>query len=132
MFLNRLTLEEKNAFLLLAHHIAHIDENFCDKEKVMINKYCMEMQMDDVEFDAASFYLEDTLSVFQDNNHKKIALLEIMALVYSDGDLHKAEEAVLNKMVEEFELNPNLAIVYKEWAKSILSLFIQGEALIHL
>ena len=92
----------------------------------------MEMQMDDVEYHADSFDLKTVLSVFNEDDHKKIALLEIMALVYSDGILHKAEEEVLDKMVSSFELNPNLAIVYKEWAKGILSLFIQGEALIHL
>ncbi len=72
------------------------------------------------------------LEVFQEESHKKIALLEMMALVFSDGQLHQAEEKTLSEIVEHFGLNPNLAIVYKEWAKSILSLFIQGEALIHL
>lgn len=132
MFLNRLSLAEKEAFLLLSHHIARIDLNFCDKEQSLINKYCMEMQMDDVEYEFETFDLAATLSVFTQESHKKIALLEIMALVYSDGDLHAAEEQIINQMVEHFELNPNLAIVYKEWAKSILALFIQGEALIHL
>lgn len=132
MFLNRLNIEEKEAFVLLAHHIARTDESFCKNEQLMIDKYCMEMQMDDVEYHADSFDLKTVLSVFNEDDHKKIALLEIMALVYSDGILHKAEEEVLDKMVSSFELNPNLAIVYKEWAKGILSLFIQGEALIHL
>lgn len=132
MFLNRLTLKEKEAFLLLAHHIAHVDADFCDKEQLMIDKYCMEMQMDDVAYDAGQFDLPSILSVFEDDNHRKIALLEIMALVFSDGALHEAEEAVLNEMVVYFDLNPNLAIVYKEWAKSILALYVQGEALIHL
>ena len=132
MFLNRLSLAEKEAFLLLSHHIARIDLNFCGKEQSLINKYCMEMQMDDVEYEFETFDLAATLSLFTQESHKKIALLEIMALVYSDGVLHVAEEQVINQMVEHFELNPHVAIVYKEWAKSILALFLQGEALIHL
>ncbi len=132
MFLNRLTLEEKKAFLQLAHHIANIDEDFSKEERNIIDKYCMEMQIDDENYDPGVFDLAAVLEVFQEESHKKIALLEMMALVFSDGQLHQAEEKTLSEIVEHFGLNPNLAIVYKEWAKSILSLFIQGEALIHL
>lgn len=132
MFLNRLSIEEKEAFLQLAHHIARVDADFCDSEQLMIDKYCMEMQMDDVDYDADNFDLNEALNTFNTPEHRKIALLEIMALVYSDGALHSAQETVLSQMVAHFKLNPNLAVVYKEWAKSILSLFIQGEALVHL
>ena len=90
------------------------------------------MQIDDVEYDPDDFDLTSIIDVFQEDSHKKIALLELMALVFSDGHLHAAEETTINEIVERFGLNPNLAIVYKEWAKSILSLFVQGEALIHL
>lgn len=132
MFLNRLTSEEKNAFLQLAHHVAHSDESFSSEEKLVIAKYCMEMQMDDVNYDDSIFNLSETLNVFTVENHKKIALLEIMALIYADGKVTVQEESLLNVMIEHFELNPNLAVVYREWSKSILSLFVQGEALIHL
>lgn len=132
MFLNRLSEEEKKAFLELAHHVARVDDNFHDQEQIIIDKYCMEMQMDDIEYDESSFDIENTLSIIKEESNKKIVLLEVMALVYSDNILHPAEEKVLNKIVTLFKLNPNLAIVYKEWAKSILSLFTQGEALIHI
>jgi len=132
MFLNRFSLEEKKSFLHLAHHIAHVDGEFSEKEQVIIDKYCMEMQMDDVEFDQDSFVLNECLASFEKDSHKKVVLLEIMALIFSDGEFHQSEEHVVNQMVKEFQLNPNLAIVYKEWAKSILALYIQGEALIHL
>lgn len=132
MFLNRLTLVEKEAFLKLAHHVAHVDGDFSKEERNIIDKYCMEMQIDDVEYDPENFDLASALEVFQEDSHKKIALLELMALVFSDGHLHQAEETTLNEVVQRLGLNPNLAIVYKEWAKSILSLFVQGEALIHL
>jgi len=132
MFLNRLTLEEKEAFLLLAHHVAHSDNNLTADEELVIDKYSMEMQMDDIEYDQASFNLVDVLSKFTQDSHKKIALLEIMALVYADGVVAKEEDNLIKTMITQFDLNPNLAIVYREWSKSILSLFVQGEALIHL
>ncbi len=132
MFLNRLTPSEKKSFLMLSHHVAHVDGDFSDEELDMIRKYCMEMQMDEVSYDATTFNLTEILSVFESDKSKKIALLEIMALIYADGRVAKEEEELLSEMIDRFELNPNLAIVYREWSKTILSLFVQGEALIHL
>ena len=132
MFLNRLPVAEKEAFLFLAHHVADIDDDFSPKEQAIIDKYCMEMQMDDVSYSRENFDLVAVMAVFQSESHKRIVLLEIMALVFSDGDLHRSEEAVLDEIVAHFGLNPNLAVVYKEWAKSILALYVQGEALVHL
>lgn len=125
-------MDEKQAFLFLAHHVAHADSNFSIEEEVLIAKYCMEMQMDDIEYDEAKFDLATVLNTFERNSHQKIALLELMALVYADGEVAKQEQQLLNDMIEHFGLNPNLAIVYREWSKNILSLFTQGEALIHL
>ena len=132
MFLNRLKTAEKEAFLALAHHIAHVDGDFSSEEELMIAKYCMEMQMDDINYQEADFNLHDVLSKFEVESHKKIALLELMALVYADGRLATQEETLIAAIIEYFDLNPMLVIVYREWSKSIMSLFIQGEALVNL
>ncbi|TLX46087.1 TerB family tellurite resistance protein [Pseudoalteromonas phenolica] len=132
MFLNRLTINEKQAFLVLAHHVAHSDNDFSMEEEILIAKYCMEMQMDDIEYDEARFDLASVLNTFECDSHQKIALLELMALIHADGNVAKEEQQLLNDMVAHFGLNPNLVIIYREWSKNILSLFTQGEALIHL
>ncbi len=132
MFLNRLTEEEKVAFLELAHHVARSDNDFSEDQKTIIAKYCMEMQLDDIVYDASTFDIYDTLDKIQDNRSRKIVLLEIMALIYSDDFLHEEERKVLEKVLEEFDLNYNLSIVYTQWAKSMLALYIQGNALIEL
>lgn len=132
MFLNRLTMPEKEAFLILAHHIARTDNDFSAEEEILIAKYSMEMQMDDIEYDEEKFNLAHVLDTFERESHQKIALLELMALVYADGNVAAEETALLNNIVKHFDLNPNLAVVYREWSKNILSLYTQGEALIHL
>ena len=48
-----------------------------------------------------------------------------MSLVYADG-VETEEKAVIKQMIALFGLNPNLAIVYREWAKSILALISRG------
>ena len=133
MFLNRLSTEEKTAFLALAHHLARSDADFSSEERVIIAKYCMEMQVDDIEdYDDDTFELEQVLNRFDTSSHRNIVLLELMALVYADGRLAQQESLLIDRFVAHCHMNPNLSIIYKEWAKNILSLYTQGEALIHL
>jgi len=132
MFLNRLSQEEKGAFLELAHHIARSDNDFSEDQKSIIAKYCMEMQMEDIEYNEDTFDIYTTLDKIQNPRSRKVILLEIMALIYADDFLHEEERKVLEKVLEEFELNYNLSIVYTQWAKTMLSLYMQGNALIEL
>ena len=132
MFLNRLKKNEKVAFLELAHHIARSDGDFSEDQKDIIGKYCMEMQIEDIKYDEEKFDIYTTLDKVKNSSSRKIILLEIMALIYSDNFLHEEERKVLEKVLEEFDLNYNLSIVYTEWAKTMLSLYKQGNALINL
>ncbi|PWE23566.1 hypothetical protein DF188_02525 [Aliarcobacter skirrowii] len=132
MFLNRLEKEEKIAFLELAHYVARSDNDFSDKEKNVINIYCTEMQISDVDFDKSSFNLGLTLSKIKSSQSQKIILLEIMALIYSDNILHQSEEIILQDIINKFQLDSKLIPIYAEWSKAILALSMQGEALIVL
>lgn len=132
MFLNRLNNEEKVAFLELAHYVALSDNNFSKEQKSIIGKYCLEMQIDDIEHDEDTFDIYCTLSKISTRVSRKVVVLEIMALIYSDNFLHEKERLVLEKILEEFDLSYNYSIVYAEWAKTMLSLYRQGNALIDL
>jgi len=132
MFLNRLNNEEKKAFLSLAHHMARIDANFMDEQKQIISQYCLEMGIDDIEYDESKFDLVKVLKTFTNSKSQKIVLLEIMALVYADNILHETEQEVIDTMCKEFNINSNLANVFGEWSKAIMALYIQGENLIEL
>jgi len=132
MFLNKLKKEEKIAFLELAHHIARSDNDFSESQKSIIDKYCMEMQIDDIKYDEETFDIYVSLGKVKSQRSRKIVILEIMVLIYSDNFLHEGERKVLEKMLEEFDLSYNLSIVYTEWSKTMLSLYTQGNALIEL
>lgn len=132
MFLNRLEKEEKIAFLELAHYVARSDNDFSLSQKDIINNYCIEMQIENIDFDEKSFDIYNTLGKVTNKKSQKIVLLEILALIYSDNFLHEEERKVLEKIIEEFNLNYHLSTVYGEWAKQVLSLYIQGNALIEL
>jgi tellurite resistance protein len=131
MFLNKLEENEKVAFLTLAHHIARSDGDFSENEQNIIVTYCMEMQIEDINYNENSFNLNEILSVIKGDENQKILLLEIMALVYSDG-LHQEEQKILDIIIEQYNISEALFIVYSQWSKSILSISNQGLALIRL
>jgi tellurite resistance protein len=131
MFLNRLKEEEKVAFLELAHHIARSDGDFSEAEANVIATYCLEMQIDDINYKEDNFNLELILRKIADKENQKIVVLEIMALIYSDG-LHNEEQKILEVIMIEYNISEALYIVYSEWSKSILAVSNQGQALIKL
>lgn len=131
MFLNKLENNEKVAFLTLAHHIARSDGDFSENEQNVIATYCMEMQIQDINYNENDFNLDTVLSEIRSKENQKILLLEIMALIYSDG-LHEEEQKILNRITEKYNISEALSIVYSEWSKSILSISNQGQALIRL
>ena len=132
MFLNRLNSKEKEAFLELAHYIARSDNDFSDTQKEIIKQYCTEMQIKNIKFKKKKFDIYKTLGKIKREKSRKIVLLEVMALIYSDDFLHEEERKILEIMLEEFDLSYNLSVVYTQWAKSMLALYLQGNALIEL
>lgn len=131
MFLSKLDNNEKESFLMLAHNIARSDGDFSENEQNMIDTYCMEMQISGVNYDKNNFSLELILDTFKSQENQKIVLLEIMALVFSDG-LHEKEQEILNVIADKFNVSEDLTVVYGEWSKAILSIAKQGQALIKL
>ena len=132
MFLNKLNSEEKVAFLKLAHHVARSDGEFLEREQSTIDTYCFEMQIDDISYSEAEFNLEKVLTVFANKESQRILLLELMALIYSDGAMQQEEEEILDIVVERFDINPILIQMYAEWTKTILSVAMQGKLLLEL
>jgi len=132
MFLNILKKNEKVAFLELAHNIARSNGNFSNKQKEIISTYCFEMQINDIAYAANKFDLKETLNKFTTNKSKKIAFLEIMALIYSDNIVHKEEQKIIDIMLELFGFSQVLANIYLEWTKTILAVSEQGKLLIEL
>jgi len=132
MFLNRLKKKEKIAFLELAHNVARSDGDFSHKQKEIILTYCFEMQIDNINYSDDKFNLQKVLSKFKTNKSKKIVLLEIMALIYSDNIVHKEEQKIIDRMLEYFGLSKALANLYLEWTKTILAVSEQGKLLIEI
>lgn len=132
MYLNKLDTQAKEIFLLLAHHVARSDESFSDMQKSLIGGYLDEMNIEDSDFQEDTFNLEECLSQVTDEYQQKIILIEILAIVYTDNVMHPAEKEIIDTIVDTWNINSSLVVVYGEWSRSLLSLHIQGEALLEL
>ncbi len=130
MFLNRLVREEKVAFLELAHYMARIDGDFAENELETIKIYCAEMNIENIKFDSTNFSLEKCLETFKDKNSKKIVLMELMALIYSDDNFDEKERIAIKTISNKFNFDNNTVFIYEQWSKAMLALYMQGEALL--
>ena len=102
MFLNKLDLIEKEAFVSLAVRAAEANGHFTDEEYQMIEAYCKEMDIGF--FDAKNLKpMEDVIRVFSeaDEQHKRIAVLELVGLMYADGGYDEKEKEFVTDFVNK-------------------------------
>ncbi len=130
MFLGKLNIEEKVSFLKLAHYLARIDGDFARNEIETIKIYCMEMDIENIEFEEGNFSLEKCLETFKSEESRKIVLMELMALVYSDDNFDKKEKQIIKTIGDKFGFDNNTIFIYEQWSKAMLALYMQGEALL--
>ena len=101
MFLNRLELIEKEAFVSLAVKAAEANGHVADEEYQMIEEYCKEMG---IAFFVAKNVksIEEVISIYSGSSeqNKKIAVLEIIGLMFADGGYDDEEKAFVNKFAE--------------------------------
>ncbi len=99
MFLNKLDFVEKEAFISLAVLAAKANGEFAEEEYLMIEEYCKEVGI--AFFDAENVKtIDEVIRVFaaSEERHKKIAVLEIIGLMYADGGYDDKER----EFVKEF------------------------------
>ena len=93
MFLNRLDFVEKEAFISLAVKAAESNGYIADEEYQMIEDYFKEMGI--AFFDSKNLKpMEDVIRIYSeaDNQDKRVAVLEIVGLMYADGGYDSKEK----------------------------------------
>jgi len=131
MFLNRLTEKEKLAFMEIARYIMDNNKSDGKKEQQILQTYAFEMQID-INKRLKYKNIEELLNVFHSKQHQKIALIEIMALIYADNYLDEKEESIIQALCNKFNISRNEATIYEEWTKAIIALYKQGELFINM
>ncbi len=129
MYLNYLEENEKKAFLKLAHMIANSDDEFCDNERIIINSYCNEMGIRDIEFDKNE--LIDIIAYqFKTDQSRRIVIFELMNIINANGEFKDNERAIIDVLLKEFNIEEKFLNDVKQWSDSMSHLVEQGYKLV--
>ncbi len=122
MFLNQLETEEKKAFISLVVNAANANGIVEDEENQMIEDYCKEMGFPPADWKAAK-PMDEILNVFSvsSEQNKKIALLELIGLMYADGDYDGNERS----FVKDFARNINISEEIEENIENVLIQYLE-------
>ncbi|MGH2307190.1 TerB family tellurite resistance protein [Aliarcobacter sp. ERUVET-8] len=129
MYLSYLEENEKIAFLKLAHMIANSDDEFCDNERIIINSYCNEMGIKDIEFDKNE--LIDIIAYqFKTDQSRRIVIFELMNIINANGEFKDKEKSIIDILLKEFNIEEMFLNDVKQWSDSMAHLVEQGYKLV--
>ncbi len=126
MLLMKLATEEKFAFLQLAQYIAKLDGEYGPKEREVVNEYCTEMGIENVEINIELFDLESILTVFKSAKSQKIAMLSLMVLIHIDDKYGIYEHKVMYNIAQKFHLDERQMHLFSMWGKAGSAIYEQA------
>lgn len=129
MFLNHLSLTERETFLDLVYYVAHVDGDFAEEEQLMLQNYQVESGL--------HYYnpktersLDEMITVFNDKKSQHAVFIEIVGLMLADHHIAPEEQTVLNQMKDSFKLSAEKVIKMIQWVQDYYQICQDGIALI--
>ncbi|SES99080.1 hypothetical protein SAMN04487771_100312 [[Clostridium] aminophilum] len=101
MYLSMLNSEKKHLFLNLEIYLSKVDSDFSDAEKLIIDAHCMEMHIDNNNYDVDMTQSEvfDGLKKLT-LQERKIVFLELVGTIMADNVYHEGEKRLVKKLAE--------------------------------
>lgn len=105
MYLSALDLETKHLFLDLELYISKTDGEFNDLEKQIIDTHCIEMHIDN-----NNYQCELPLSVVYEKlekcteEEKRIIFIEMLAVVLADKVYHQSEKILVDRLANVLKI----------------------------
>lgn len=126
----KLQTEEKFAFLQLSQYIAMIDGEYGPKEREVVNEYCIEMGIENIEIDKDTFSLDENLEIFTSKASQRIAMLTLMVLIHIDDKFGIYEHKTISTIAQKFNLTDKEVHYFSMWGKARAALYEQALLLI--
>ena len=114
MFLNRLTVDQKKAFLALAMKIVGADRRLDPKERQTIEGMRYEMGLW-TETDIPRGSIEELAKPFDTRPSQVILMLEGIALALADEEFHGEEQKILRALALIFGFSEKEATAMEKW-----------------
>ena len=125
MYLMKLSENAKKSFLELAYLVAAVDNDFSDEEKIVMEAYKKELQIDyDLDAMDGNINLETVIRILcQDANEaeKKIIVFEIIGLAMTDNLYDDEEKKTVKMLNEAFQLDET----YPSSCESLINQYIE-------
>lgn len=118
----QLHAKEKFEFLKLAQYVAKIDGHYGEKEKSLIDEYCCEMGIDNLEFEDDSLALNSILKSFESRKSQKIILMALMLLIHVDDNFNFNEKSSIHIICQKFNIDKKEFITISNWGKAVSAL----------
>jgi hypothetical protein len=111
MLLKYLSKPEQELFLELCNFTANIDNDYSEQEKNYIQEYRQEMALDENAYTIKGLeYDEIVKKILEISTPESIRriIIELIALLKSDGILHSQENNLIAKLQEDFKLSSDI------------------------
>lgn len=108
MYLSMLSDTNKRLFLNLEIYLSKVDSDFSENERIIIDAHCMEMHIDNNNYEADMSQSEifEGLKALT-KQESKIVFLELVGTIMADNVYHIEEKALVNKLAEALKLEEN-------------------------
>ena len=108
MYLSMLSDTNKRLFLNLEIYLSKVDSDFSENERIIIDAHCMEMHIDNNNYEADMSQSEscEGLKAWT-KQESKIVFLELVGTIMADNVYHVEEKALVNKLAEALKLEEN-------------------------
>lgn len=126
MLLMKLRTEEKFAFLQLAQYVAKLDGEYGPKEQEIIEEYCTEMGIENIELSQEHFSYEDNLAIFTSKKSQRIIMLSLMVLIHIDDKFGIYEHKIISKIADYFDIEEKELHLFSMWGKAGSALYEQA------
>lgn len=112
MFLNELTLKEKEAFVVVAKEIIESDNKIQPAEEELLSNYKNEMNLieDDIKHSMENSKTARIVLASMSDNKKRKLYMELYALAFCDGSYDKEEKIIMNEIQSLFKISSDTQI----------------------
>lgn len=124
MFLNQLNDSAKENFLKVCVHAALANGVFAEEEKNMLFAYCREMNVEEVIPETPETFdeLVSKINAEVSKEEKNIYVLEILALMNSDGSFDDKENDFMDKLTRGLGIDKEILVKFDDLLKKYIEI----------
>lgn len=127
MFLNELSPEQRDAFLVLAREIIAADDRLTLPEVESLDRLYIESGVE-AEHANAPNAAGDLNLLFPTQRQRAVVLIELLRLAHSDGQFHPREESAIQRIAARMQVDQGLWTNLLDWAQRFAHLAAEARA----